>query len=57
LSKRDIMEGRPSELEALNGAVVRFGREAGVVTPVNRFINATLAPMEAKARLSELGTD
>jgi len=44
------MEGRPSELEALNGAVVRFGREAGVATPVHRFIYAALAPMEARAR-------
>jgi len=48
--QRDIMEDRPSELEALNGAVVRFGREAGVATPVHRFIYAALAPMEARAR-------
>jgi 2-dehydropantoate 2-reductase len=48
--QRDIMEGRPSELEALNGAVVRLGREAGVPTPVNGFIYAALAPMEARAR-------
>jgi 2-dehydropantoate 2-reductase len=48
--QRDIMDGRPSELEALNGAVVRFGREAGVATPVHRFIYASLAPMEARAR-------
>ena len=39
-----------SELEALNGAVVRLGREAGVATPVNGFIHAALAPMEARAR-------
>lgn len=48
--QRDIMEGRPSELEALNGAVVRLGRDAGVATPVNRFIYAALAPMEAQVR-------
>jgi 2-dehydropantoate 2-reductase len=48
--QRDIMEGRPSELEALNGAVVRLGRESGVATPVNGFIYAALAPMEARAR-------
>jgi 2-dehydropantoate 2-reductase len=48
--QRDIMEGRPSELEALNGAVVRLGREAGVATPVHGFIYAALAPMEARAR-------
>ena len=48
--QRDIMEGRPSELEALNGAVVRLGREAGVATPVHGFIYAALAPLEARAR-------
>lgn len=44
------MEGQPSELEALNGAVVRLGREARVPTPVNGFYNATLAPLETQAR-------
>jgi 2-dehydropantoate 2-reductase len=48
--QRDIMEGRPSELDALNGAVVRLGAEAGVATPVHRFIFAALAPMEARTR-------
>ena len=55
--QRDIMEGRPSELEALNGAVVRLGREAGVPTPVNGFIYAALTPMEARARRSAADTD
>jgi 2-dehydropantoate 2-reductase len=49
--QRDIMEGRPSELDALNGAVVRMGKELGVDTPVNRFILAGLVPMERLARL------
>jgi len=48
--QRDIKVGRPSELEALNGAVVRLGRKAGVPTPVNGFIYAALAPMETQAR-------
>jgi len=48
--QRDIMEGRPSELEALIGAVVRLGREAGVLTPVNWFIYSALLPMEKNAR-------
>jgi 2-dehydropantoate 2-reductase len=44
--QRDIMDGRPSELEAINGAAVRIGLETGVDTPVNRFIYSTLAPLE-----------
>ena len=48
--QRDIMEGRPSELEVQNGAVVRFGQETGVPTPVNTFIYHSLLPQEMKAR-------
>ena len=40
----DIMAGRPMELEALNGAVVRAGRAAGVPTPINDVIYAMLKP-------------
>lgn len=48
--QRDIMEGRPSELGAQNGAVVKMGLEAGVPTPVHAFIYASLLPQELKAR-------
>ena len=47
--QKDIIEGRRSELEAQNGAVVRLGREKGVPTPVNEFIYASLLPMEQAA--------
>ena len=40
----DIMAGRPLELEALNGAVVRSGHVAGVATPINDLIYAILKP-------------
>jgi 2-dehydropantoate 2-reductase len=48
--QRDVMEGRPSELEAQIGAVVRFGQEAGVATPQHTFIYHSLLPMELRAR-------
>ncbi len=48
--QRDIVEGRPSELEAQIGAVVRFGKEVDVATPLNNFIYATLLPAELQAR-------
>ena len=48
--QRDIMEGRPSELEAQTGAAVRLGQEAGVATPLNTFIYNSLLPLELKAR-------
>jgi 2-dehydropantoate 2-reductase len=48
--QRDIMAGRPSELEAQTGAVVRFGRKAGVPTPIHDSIYAELLPLEQRAR-------
>ena len=38
----DLENGRPLELEALNGAVVRLGREVGVPTPANETIYGLL---------------
>ncbi|MBK5104111.1 MAG: 2-dehydropantoate 2-reductase [Burkholderiales bacterium] len=48
--QRDIMAGRPSELEQQNGAVVRLGKEVSVETPINSFIYHSLLPMERRAR-------
>jgi 2-dehydropantoate 2-reductase len=48
--QRDIMEGRPSELESQNGAVVRMGRALGVPTPVHAYLYASLLPQERRAR-------
>ncbi len=48
--QRDIIEGRPSELNEQTGAVHRLGLEIGMVTPVNSFIYSSLLPMELKAR-------
>jgi len=48
--QRDIIEGRPSELNEQNGAVVRLGNVVGVQTPVNAFIYYSLLPLEMKAR-------
>jgi 2-dehydropantoate 2-reductase len=48
--QRDILEGRPSELEHQNGAVVRLGRQSGVAVPANQFLYASLLPAEIEAR-------
>ena len=47
---RDMDAGRPSELEAQLGAVVRLGEEAGVVTPVCQTLYGVLLPAELQAR-------
>jgi 2-dehydropantoate 2-reductase len=48
--QRDIVEGRRSELDYWNGAVVRLGKEAGVATPTHAFIYHSLLPQERRAR-------
>ena len=48
--QRDIMDGKPSELNEQCGAVVKYGEKKGVHTPVNRFIYHSLLPLEYKAR-------
>jgi 2-dehydropantoate 2-reductase len=39
---QDLRAGRRLELEALNGAVVREGEQAGVATPLNFAVYAAL---------------
>jgi 2-dehydropantoate 2-reductase len=48
--QRDVMEGRPSELDAQSGAVVRLGDEVGVEVPLHRFLYHSLLPAEMTAR-------
>jgi 2-dehydropantoate 2-reductase len=48
--QRDILEGRPSELDYQTGAIVRLGHERRVSVPVNEFIYRSLLPGERRAR-------
>jgi 2-dehydropantoate 2-reductase len=48
--QRDIIAGRPSELEAQSGAVVRLGWAKGVATPVHESLYRALVPLELRAR-------
>jgi 2-dehydropantoate 2-reductase len=48
--QRDIEAGRPSELDALTGTLIRLGAEVGVSTPLHAFLYHTLLPQELRAR-------
>jgi 2-dehydropantoate 2-reductase len=48
--QKDILAGRPSELESQTGALVRMARAADVSAPTHEFIYASLLPMEKKTR-------
>lgn len=42
--QRDLLQGRPSELDAQVGAICRFGDEAGVPTPLHDLLYRALSP-------------
>jgi 2-dehydropantoate 2-reductase len=42
--QRDVADGKPFELEAFSGTVVRLGRQLGVATPTHDAIYALLRP-------------
>jgi 2-dehydropantoate 2-reductase len=43
---QDIEAGRATEVDALNGGIVRFGSERGVPTPLNQAIAALIKGLE-----------
>ncbi|MEX2088407.1 MAG: ketopantoate reductase C-terminal domain-containing protein, partial [Bacteroidota bacterium] len=40
----DLVHQKPMEVEELVGAIVRYGREVGVPTPINQTVYASLLP-------------
>jgi 2-dehydropantoate 2-reductase len=44
---QDVEAHRSTEVDYLNGGIVRFGRENGVPTPLNEAIVALIHGMEA----------
>jgi 2-dehydropantoate 2-reductase len=44
----DLAAGKPMEIEALNGTVVRLGEQLGVPTPIHRVIYSVLLPHHLK---------
>ena len=47
---QDRERGRPSEIEFINGAIVRHGRELGVATPWNEMIVEIIRGFESLPR-------
>ncbi len=45
----DRLAGRPLEIDARNGVIVRFGREHGIATPLNGMAVAILGAIEVSA--------
>ncbi len=51
--QRDVMQGRPSELDAQIGGIVRMAAESGVNVPIHAFIFSALLPQERAAATAE----
>jgi 2-dehydropantoate 2-reductase len=47
---QDLLRGRRTEIDHLNGYVVREGEALGIATPVNRTLNALVKLAESKAK-------
>jgi 2-dehydropantoate 2-reductase len=47
---QDVEARRPTEIDYLNGGIVRFGREHGVATPLNEAVTALVKGLEASWR-------
>jgi 2-dehydropantoate 2-reductase len=47
--------GRPTEIDAINGAVVRAGKRVGVQTPYNEALLALVKGREEVSRLTSPG--
>ena len=45
----DLERGNPLEVEILNGAISRYGKEFGIATPVNDFIASSLTVAHNRA--------
>jgi 2-dehydropantoate 2-reductase len=43
---RDVINGKPSEIEYQNGTVVKYGQELEIPTPANRFVYSMIKAME-----------
>ena len=49
---QDVRRGKPTEIEALNGAIARLGRQAGVPTPANALLTRLIHQKERFAGLT-----
>ncbi|MGD0879563.1 MAG: 2-dehydropantoate 2-reductase [Anaerolineales bacterium] len=48
---QDVLRGAPTEVEAINGAVVRVGEQKGISTPVNRTICSLVNALPVRGKI------
>jgi 2-dehydropantoate 2-reductase len=50
---QDIARGKPTEIDHLNGFVVRRGEALGIPTPANRALHALVKLLESKQAVGQ----
>ena len=50
--RQDLMRGRPTEIDHMNGAVAALGRRAGIACPVNAALTAIIKAMDASGTMA-----
>jgi 2-dehydropantoate 2-reductase len=45
---QDIQRQRRTEIDALNGAIVKLGEQHGVNAPINRFLTSLIKSLESR---------
>jgi len=48
---QDVLRGAPTEVEAINGAVVRIGEQKGIPSPVNRTICSLVKALPVRGKI------
>jgi 2-dehydropantoate 2-reductase len=54
--RQDLIKGRPTEIDYMNGAVVRLGAQHGIGCPVNSALTTIIRALERKSLKSEVGS-
>lgn len=54
---QDVWRGAPTEIEAISGAVVRYGRETGIATPINQLLLHEVQQLERADFPLEIGRE
>ena len=47
--RQDLLKGKPTEIDHMNGALVQLGQRFGIACPVNAALVAIIKAMEARA--------
>ena len=51
---QDVLRGAPTEVDAINGAIVRMGERAGIPAPVNQTVCSLVKAISVRGKIENL---